>query len=331
MLKDILRCYFTKYLGKQRVNSPQRNQVSYITVTESNVGQRLDNFLLSILKGLPKSRLYRIIRKGEVRVNKSRASIDLRLSLGDNVRVPPVQLTEPKQIAVPSIKLAERLEQAILYEDQHLMVVNKPAGLAVHGGSGISLGLIEALRQMRSELRFLELVHRLDKETSGCVMVAKSRKMLLHLHQALQTGKITKYYQALVTGEYRGAKQIEAPLLKFTLQSGERMVKVASEGKVAKTKVTVMKSFKNATLLRLQPITGRTHQLRVHCTHVGHPIIGCPKYGNEQVNQQARKLGFNRLFLHAEKLVIQLPDKRDHLTVTCPLPKLCHDYLSSLI
>jgi 23S rRNA pseudouridine955/2504/2580 synthase len=301
------------------------NQVQQIVVTDANSGQRIDNFLSSFLRGVPKSRIYRIIRKGEVRVNKGRIAVSYRLVEGDIVRIPPLRMeTKPEGNVHPGQKLAKILEESILFEDDQLLIVNKPAGLAVHGGSGISLGLIEALRGMRPQASFLELVHRLDRETSGCIMVAKKRSMLIHLHDCLKAGKIEKRYFALVEGKWKGGKSVEAPLLKYVLKSGERMVKVSPDGKQAQTTFEIIESFAQATLLQAKPVTGRTHQIRVHCAFMGNPIVGDQKYGNHGTNTEAR-----RLFLHAHQLVIELPYKPYHLTITCPMPqtleKMCQE------
>jgi len=307
------------------------NKVQQIVVTDAHAGQRIDNFLTTFLRGVPKSRIYRIIRKGEVRVNKGRISVSYRLNCGDTVRIPPIRMAlDQTPSAHPSQQLTKTLELAICYEDDELLIINKPAGLAVHGGSGISLGLIEALRAMRPEASFLELVHRLDRDTSGCIMIAKRRSMLLHLHDCLKSGRVEKRYFALVQGKWRGGKKVEAPLLKYVLQSGERLVKVDVEGKPSKTTFEIVESFSEATLLEATPVTGRTHQIRVHCAFMGNPILGDQKYGDQDAKTQAKALGFDRLFLHAHKLVIQLPNKKDNLTITCPLPKAFVEYCQEL-
>lgn len=306
------------------------NQVQQIVVTSSHAGQRIDNFLFTFLRGVPKSRLYRIIRKGEVRVNKGRVSANYRLNNGDTIRIPPLRFA-PKEapIHLPSNKLSRLLESSICYEDDHLLILNKPTGLAVHGGSGISLGLIEALRAMRPDAPFLELVHRLDRDTSGCVMIAKKRSMLVHLHECLKIGNIEKIYFAITCKKWHGGKNVEAPLLKFLLPSGERMVKVDTTGKFAKTGFKILKSQNNATLLQAIPLTGRTHQIRVHCAFMGHPIVGDQKYGDKQQNLKAKEQGFDRLFLHAHQLVIKIPYEPFTLTITSPMPKDFENYLQN--
>lgn len=306
------------------------SQVQHVVVTAANAEQRIDNFLIAFLRGVPKSHLYRIIRKGEVRVNKKRIDVSYRLTLGDIVRVPPLRLpTKQSTTMHPSKGLSQHLSDAILFENDELLIIDKPAGLAVHGGSGISLGLIEALRAMRPENTFLELVHRLDRETSGCVMIAKKRSMLVYLHECLQKGSIQKHYLAL-TSKWRGGKAVAAPLKKFILQSGERMVKVDPQGKEAETQIKVLESFPNASLLRVTPITGRTHQIRVHCAFMNSPILGDEKYGNDHSQQIAKTVHCERLFLHAHELTIKLPKQPGYLTVTSPLPQVCEQILITL-
>ncbi|MBS0287842.1 MAG: RluA family pseudouridine synthase [Proteobacteria bacterium] len=305
-------------------------QVQQIVICENHAGQRIDNFLSTFLRGVPKSRIYRIIRKGEVRVNKGRIAVSYRLVKGDTIRVPPIRMSlKEEENHHPGAKLSQVLVQAILYEDDQLLVINKPAGLAVHGGSGVSLGLIEAIRGMRPDAPFLELVHRLDRETSGCVMIAKTRAMLTHLHNCLKEGKIEKHYFALVHGKWKGGKSVDAPLHKFVLKSGERRVKVDPEGKASKTLFEVIENLEEATLLRATPMTGRTHQIRVHCQFMGHPICGDEKYGFAEQGPATDKR-CNRLFLHAHQLVIDLPYKPYQLIITCPMPEGFEKYCQNL-
>ena len=261
------------------------------------------------LKGVPKTLVYKILRKGEVRVNKKRIKPDYRLQLGDLVRVPPVRVAERKEPARIGEKLLEELEAAVLYEDDDLIVVNKPSGIAVHGGSGISLGLIESFRQMRPRSNFLELVHRLDRDTSGCILLAKKRSALKLMHESLQKSTITKIYHALVVGSWsERTKRVDAPLRKNELKSGERMVKVMADGKKSLTEYRVIERYGHeATLIEARPITGRTHQIRVHCQFSGHPIVGDKKYGRDDDNLAMKNKGFNRLMLHAAELRFPLP------------------------
>ncbi|WP_028239998.1 23S rRNA pseudouridine(955/2504/2580) synthase RluC [Stutzerimonas azotifigens] len=286
------------------------SSVQLLEVAPELAGQRIDNFLRTQLKGVPKTLIYRILRKGEVRVNKGRIKPDYRLQAGDLVRVPPLRLPERDEPVPVAASLLERLEAAILYEDKGLVVLNKPAGIAVHGGSGLSFGVIEALRQLRPEAKEMELVHRLDRDTSGLLMIAKKRSMLRHLHQALRGDGVDKRYLALVRGRWESArKQVSAPLLKNTLRSGERMVEVDDEGKEALTLFKVVRRFGEfATLVEARPITGRTHQIRVHAKHAGHSIAGDSKYGDEAFTREVRELGGKRLFLHAYALRVPLPE-----------------------
>ncbi|MFL0798333.1 MAG: 23S rRNA pseudouridine(955/2504/2580) synthase RluC [Cellvibrionaceae bacterium] len=296
-------------------------KVQLIEIDEDQAGQRLDNFLMSRLKGVPKSRIYRILRKGEVRVNKKRAKPEQRLEGGDVVRVPPVRVAERQGPAQAGKGLLELLETSILYESDALMIINKPSGLAVHGGSGISLGLIEALRQMRPDARFLELVHRLDKDTSGCIMIAKKRSMLRHLHEVIREKKVDKIYNALVVGRWPNRKkQVDAPLQKNELKSGERVVRVDPQGKASLTEFKVLERFgDDFTLVEAMPITGRTHQIRVHGQFAGHPLIGDDKYGVDEVNKAVKNYGLKRLFLHAAALRVPLPGEKKLLQVSAPL------------
>ncbi|HDZ57581.1 MAG TPA: 23S rRNA pseudouridine(955/2504/2580) synthase RluC [Pseudomonas xinjiangensis] len=283
-------------------------------IPEDLAGQRIDNYLLTRLKGAPRTLIYRILRKGEVRVNKGRIKPDYRLKAGDSIRIPPVRLPEPNEPVLVGQGILQALESNILYEDKALIVVNKPAGLAVHGGSGLNFGVIEAMRQLRPESDQLELVHRLDRDTSGCLMIAKRRSMLRHLHAALRRDGagdgVTKCYIALVRGRWPATtKRVHAPLQKNNLRSGERMVEVNAEGKESLTEFRVLQRYGDfATLVEARPITGRTHQIRVHARHAGHPIAGDPKYGDDEFSQQVRELGGKRLFLHAASLQTELPD-----------------------
>jgi 23S rRNA pseudouridine955/2504/2580 synthase len=297
--------------------------VQMLEVAPELAGQRIDNFLRTQLKGVPKTLIYRILRKGEVRVNKGRIKPEYKLQAGDIVRVPPLRLPERDEAVPVAQGLLERLDAAIVYEDKALIVLNKPAGIAVHGGSGLSFGVIEALRQLRPDAKELELVHRLDRDTSGLLMVAKKRSMLRHLHQELRGDGVDKRYMALVRGRWEtGKKQVNAPLLKNTLRSGERMVEVTEEGKDALTLFRVLRRFGDfATLVEAKPVTGRTHQIRVHARHAGHSIAGDNKYGDEEFSSVIRDLGGKRLFLHAYALKLPLPDGSE-LSLEAPVDDL---------
>ncbi|UYP29129.1 23S rRNA pseudouridine(955/2504/2580) synthase RluC [Pseudomonas sp. Z8(2022)] len=284
--------------------------VQLIEVAPELAGQRIDNFLRAQLKGVPKTLIYRILRKGEVRVNKGRIKPEYKLQAGDVVRVPPLRLAERDEPEPLAQGLLERLEAAIVYEDKALIVLNKPAGIAVHGGSGLNYGVIEAFRQLRPDAKDLELVHRLDRDTSGLLMIAKKRSMLRHLHEQLRGDGVDKRYMALVRGHWATAKKrVNAPLQKSNLRSGERMVEVDGEGKEALTLFRVLRRFGDfATLVEAKPVTGRTHQIRVHAKHAGHSIAGDSKYGDDDFTREIRDLGGKRLFLHAYELHVPLPD-----------------------
>lgn len=301
------------------------SQVQLVEVDADQAGQRLDNFLMARLKGVPKSRVYNILRKGEVRVNKGRCKPDYKLIAGDLVRIPPVRMSEKAALPTPSHVLTSTLQNSILFENDGLLIINKPPGLAVHGGSGVSLGLIEVLRQMRPESRYLELVHRLDRDTSGCIMIAKKRSMLRHLQAAFRdkgSSGIRKVYQALVIGAWPMAcRRIDAPLLKLEVGSGERIVKVHAEGKPSLTEFAVLQPYQGFTLVEARPITGRTHQIRVHAQYAGHSLVGDEKYGNDQINEQMRQMGIRRLFLHAAQLGFYLPGQAEMTVVDAPLSR----------
>ena len=290
--------------------TPPTPGVQLVEVAPEYAGQRIDNYLVTFLKGVPKTLIYRILRKGEVRVNKGRIKPEYKLQAGDIIRVPPVRVPE-RDAPVPVAQgLLQRLEAAIVYEDKALIVLNKPAGIAVHGGSGLNFGVIEAFRQMRPDAKELELVHRLDRDTSGLLMIAKKRSMLRHLHEALRGDGVDKRYMALVRGHWdTSQKRISAPLLKSNLRSGERMVEVNDEGKEALTLFKVLRRFSDfATLVEAKPVTGRTHQIRVHTLHAGHAIAGDTKYGDEDFSREIRDLGGKRLFLHAYMLTVPMQD-----------------------
>ena len=314
-------------------NTPsQTSGVQMLEVSPELAGQRIDNFLRNQLKGVPKTLIYRILRKGEVRVNKGRIKPEYKLQAGDLVRVPPLRLAERDEPVPLAQSLLERLEASVIYEDKALIVLNKPAGIAVHGGSGLSYGVIEALRQLRPDAKELELVHRLDRDTSGLLMVAKKRSMLRHLHQALRGDGVDKRYMALVRGRWEtGRKQVSAPLLKNTLRSGERMVEVTDEGKEALTLFKVLRRFGDfATLVEARPITGRTHQIRVHALHAGHAIAGDSKYGDEDFSREIRELGGKRLFLHAYELKVPLPEG-GVLSLEAPVDEVWSQTLGRLV
>ncbi|EMF0916339.1 MULTISPECIES: 23S rRNA pseudouridine(955/2504/2580) synthase RluC [Providencia] len=309
-----------------------QNQVQFIDISDDEAGQRIDNFLLAKLKGVPKSMIYRIIRKGEVRVNKGRIKPEYKLIAGDQVRVPPVRVAEREEAPV-SAKLdkVSALADCILYEDDAILVINKPSGTAVHGGSGLSFGVIEGLRALRPEARFLELVHRLDRDTSGILLVAKKRSALRALHEQLRLKQMQKDYLALVRGHWQShTKVIQAPLLKNILQSGERVVRVSPEGKPSETRFKVEERFDNATLVKASPVTGRTHQIRVHTLHAGHPIAFDNRYGDKQFDSQLADTGLKRLFLHASALKFIHPKTGEEMRLQAPLDKELNQCLKVL-
>jgi 23S rRNA pseudouridine955/2504/2580 synthase len=320
--------------------TPAAPAVQRVLVDEGSEGQRLDNFLVKLLKGVPKTHVYRVIRSGEVRVNKGRADADTRLALGDEVRIPPVRVAERDDP-----RPAPPREFAVVFEDEFLLVIDKPAGVAVHGGSGVSFGVIEQLRQARPEAKFLELVHRLDKETSGLLLIAKKRSALVALQDQLRvhTGEkvIGKTYAALVIGAWpESRKVIDVALHKFLTGDGERRVRAVDDdhdaGRRSITLVRVAKRFERFTLLDVTIKTGRTHQIRVHLTHEGHAIVGDEKYGDFALNRQIARgeavpgARFERMFLHAAKLRFSHPATGETLELAAPLPAECETLLRAL-
>jgi 23S rRNA pseudouridine955/2504/2580 synthase len=297
-----------------------KSSVQYITIDPDFAGQRIDNFLITRLKGVPKTHIYKILRKGEVRVNKKRIKQTYRLQANDLVRIPPMQLEDPNVVPAPSKQLTSVLAARILFEDNNLMIINKPSGIPVHGGSGVRLGLIEALRSMYPELDQLELVHRLDRDTSGCLIVAKKRSTLRELHQLLREGRVRKIYHTLTRGHWKpAALRVEVPLRKSLLSNGERIVRVHEEGKPSVTIFKPLVRYKYTTLMEALLETGRTHQIRVHAQYRGHQVAGDEKYGNNEFNKQMQDIGLNRLFLHAFFIEFTLPSTGQHIQMTAPL------------
>lgn len=310
-------------------------QVQNLQVDDESAGQRLDNFLVRHLKGAPKSLIYRIIRSGEVRVNKGRASVDTRLEPGDSVRVPPLRLSSPKSIS----DQAPAREFPLLFEDDSLMAIDKPAGVAVHGGSGVSFGVIEQLRRARPSARLLELVHRLDRETSGVLLVAKKRSALKNLQDQFRERETGKTYLALVQGQWpSNRKVIDLPLEKFLIakgeSEGERRVRVVAKddpnGMRAITLVKVARLIGSCTLLEVTIKTGRTHQIRVHLASLGHPILGDDKYGDFEHNRQWQKLGLKRMFLHAWRLQFRHPVSGENMRLMSELPPELQQFIQTL-
>jgi len=292
-------------------------------------GQRVDNYLTRSLKGVPKSHVYRILRSGEVRVNSRRVGPDYRLAEGDRVRIPPIR-TAPRP-AAPRPVAGARLRADILYEDDALLVINKPPGVAVHGGSGVARGVVEQLRLERPEARFLELAHRLDRETSGVLMLAKRRSALTELHRQLREGLVHKSYLVLVKGEWRGElRSVKVPLHKYVLPSGERRVSVSRVGLPAHTLFRLQRRWRGLSLLEAELKTGRTHQIRVHLAHLGFPVAGDDKYGDFKLNKELAPRGLKRMFLHAHKTVITHPRSGAPLALEAPLPADLQGFLATL-
>lgn len=307
-----------------------RPAVEFVTLGEDEAGQRLDNFLLARLKGVPKSHVYRLLRKGEVRVNKGRAKPDYRLQAGDEVRLPPVRRPEPGAPTARGRSAGLELEGRILHEDGRLIVLDKPSGIAVHGGSGLSHGVIEALRSARPDAPYLELVHRLDRETSGCLLIAKRRSMLRTLHELLREGRVEKRYLALVKGRWEAGQVRLEDRLRKTMRGGERVVTVDETGKTAASIFRPVEIGSAASLLEVRIMTGRTHQIRVQAAEAGHPLAGDERYGDRDYNRKMRALGLQRLFLHSASVGWEDPTSGEWKMFSAPLPEDLREVLSSL-
>jgi 23S rRNA pseudouridine955/2504/2580 synthase len=313
-----------------------KNSVTQAIITENEDGQRLDNFLLRICKGVPKSHVYRIVRSGEIRVNSKRVDVSYRLQIGDVLRIPPIRIAERREEIVAGAEI--KAELPIVFEDDALLVVDKPAGIAVHGGSGVSFGVIEALRRQRPQANFLELAHRLDRETSGLLLVGKKRSALTAMHDMFRDGSAgeggrgaDKRYLVLVKGRWMDPlRKVRAPLLKYLLDSGERRVRVAEEGKASHTVFRLLARWENFSLLEAELKSGRTHQIRVHCAHLGHPIAGDEKYGDFALNRALPKAGLKRMFLHAWKIRFPHPLSGEILALEAPLPDALSSFLKIL-
>jgi 23S rRNA pseudouridine955/2504/2580 synthase len=317
------------------MNDLSKDPVTWLAIGDEAAGQRVDNFLLKVLKGVPKSHVYRILRSGEVRVNRRRVGPDVRLAAGDRLRIPPIRVAKPgpgRDSGRPALgrSVPARTPTTagavppILYEDEALVALDKPSGLAVHGGSGIRFGLIERLRQARPDARFLELVHRLDRDTSGVLLVAKKRSALVALHAQLRDGKVDKRYSVLVRGKWRDAvRAVELPLERYLTGEGERRVRVDREGRVARTVFRRERSWPRAdppvALLEAELETGRTHQIRVHLTHLGYPLAGDDKYGDFAWNRTLARLGLKRMFLHARRIRFAHPQDGREMSIEAPL------------
>jgi 23S rRNA pseudouridine955/2504/2580 synthase len=320
--------------GVQTPPSPQSSQVpaqvQLVTISEEDAGQRIDNFLLRLCKGVPKSHIYRVLRSGEVRVNKGRIDQTYRLVENDVVRIPPIRVAEKTASTAPGA------EFRILLEDSHLLVIDKPAGVAVHGGSGVSYGVIEQLRAARPEAKFLELVHRLDRDTSGVLLLAKKRSALTNLHEQMRDGNTDKRYLVLVHGDWQNARQhVKLPLFKYTAADGERRVRVQADGLASHTIFSLKQKYRDFALLEAELKTGRTHQIRVHLSSSGFAIAGDDKYGDFGLNRILQKpdqhrVALKRMFLHAYRITFTHPDSGKPVMLTASLPPECERFLNSL-
>ncbi|TMH99189.1 MAG: RluA family pseudouridine synthase [Betaproteobacteria bacterium] len=296
------------------MNDLSKARATWLEVGEESAAQRIDNFLLRRLKGVPKSHVYRVLRSGEVRVNSGRVRPEYRLQVGDRIRVPPIRIAPRPALARPS-------QFPIVFEDAALLVIDKPAGVAVHGGSGVSYGVIESLRAARPQAKVLELAHRLDRDTSGLLILAKKRSALVELHRLLREGEVKKVYVAVVKGVLdKTMLEIRAPLRKYVSAKGERRVSVGEGGREAVTRVKALKSGRDYSVLEVRLLTGRTHQIRVHLAHAGHPILGDDKYGDFSLNHALAKQGVRRLFLHARRLEFAHPISGEHVELEAKLP-----------
>jgi 23S rRNA pseudouridine955/2504/2580 synthase len=301
--------------------------VTHVRVDDGSAGQRIDNFLVRVCKGVPKSHIYRILRSGEVRVNSKRVAQTYRLQEGDELRIPPIRLADKPD--APPVPVGKPFD--IVFEDDALLVLDKPAGLAVHGGSGVSFGVIEQLRRQRPEAKFLELVHRLDRETSGLLIVAKKRSALTVLHDMMREGRVHKRYLTLVAGRWLNLQQhIKLALHKYLTEDGERRVSVSRDGKPAHSIVRLAKRWQSCSLVEVELKTGRTHQIRVHLSHSGFPLFGDDKYGDFALNKQLEKAGLKRMFLHAAKLAFRHPLTDQEIELASPLPAELEEFVASV-
>lgn len=310
-------------------NAFSKNQVNFYNVSEKDEGQRLDNLLMKLLKGVPKSHIYRIIRDGEVRVNKKRADAKNKVELNDLIRIPPIKVKEsvPNEAYVPVAKFP------IIFEDEYFLIIDKPDGVACHGGSGISFGVIEQLRQDPKNQKFLELAHRLDRDTSGILILAKKRLALVELQKIMRSGDMKKRYLAMTIGSWQNNQEnLKAPLTAYLTKEGERRVKVDRElGQYSQTNFTVIERYKDFTLVRADLKTGRTHQIRVHCQHLGHAIVGDKKYGDFDLNKNLTKCGLKRMFLHAYEIEFVHPITHQKIALKSELPTNLMTFINHLL
>jgi 23S rRNA pseudouridine955/2504/2580 synthase len=302
------------------MNDLSKARASWLEVGEESAAQRIDNFLLRRLKGVPKSHVYRVLRSGEVRVNSGRVRPEYRLQVGDRIRVPPIRIAPRPALARPS-------QFPIVFEDAALLVIDKPPGVAVHGGSGVSYGVIESLRAARPHAKLLELAHRLDRDTSGLLIVAKKRSALVELHRLLREAAVEKVYVAVVKGAFKKPLEIREPLHKYVSATGERRVSVGARGRRAVTRVKPLKANDHYSVLEVRLLTGRTHQIRVHLAHAGHPVLGDDKYGDFPLNHAVAKLGVRRLFLHARRLRFAHPVTGEGISLESKLPEDMQEFI----
>ncbi len=308
-----------------------KSEVRYITVDGEQHQRRIDNFLTTICKGLPRARIYQMVRRGEIRVNGGRVKQGYRLQQGDRVRIPPLRLTEKAVSTPPADRLITMIQDRVVFENDDIIVLNKPAGIVVHGGTGRSYGVIELLRYMYPADTGLQLVHRLDQETSGCLLISRNARTLKALHSAITSGRVRKTYRALLKGRLAGTVlEVNQPLKKNRMRSGERMVEVDHDGKESRTRFEVEKVFPSATLVKITLITGRTHQIRVHAGYLNHPVAGDTKYGDREFNKVMRKCGLKRLFLHASDIVLPGEIGQKVTAFTAPLPEDLQAVLNSI-
>ncbi|WP_077342845.1 23S rRNA pseudouridine(955/2504/2580) synthase RluC [Pseudocolwellia agarivorans] len=320
-------------LKENNTDENDRPKVRFITIDSEDAGQRVDNFLVKTLKGVPKSHIYRLLRKGEIRANKKRIKPEYKLVDKDVLRVAPIRLAEKTDTVSTQLNIVANLEKQILFEDERLIVINKPSGMAVHGGSGLNFGLIEAMRALRPDARMLELVHRLDRDTSGCLVIAKKRSALRNLHEQLRNKTVQKFYHALVKGQWSAkVTKVTEGLRKNDLKSGERVVIVDNiNGKESETRFKILQQYQNATLVRAFPVTGRTHQIRVHCQVKGHAIACDEKYGNEAFDAEMKSIGLKRLFLHAASIEFTHPLSNERMKIEAPLDADLQKSLNKLV
>ncbi len=313
--------------GHPDTNSPVRT----LEIGDANATQRIDNFLISRLKGVPKSHIYRMIRKGEVRVNRGRAKAEYRLQAGDLIRIPPVRIAQSSTPKISTALIENRLGNRILYEDSDILAINKPFGIAVHGGTGLNFGLIEGLRELRNTDRFFELVHRLDRDTSGCLLIAKKRSALKNLHESFRSEQVQKCYTALLSGVFPRKKiTVDQVLRKNVKKNGEWMAEISRDGKPSRSDFIRKSRYRESTLVEVLPKTGRTHQIRVHAAHLGFPVAGDERYGNADYNRRLRKLGLKRLFLHAASLEFEHPGTGRKMRIDAPLDDELIGFLEKL-